>query len=97
MASSAYVTFLAIALASIGAVLLGGLAYEDFKEREQISRAKIAICGVVLVFLGFLIEAISYVYQVDKWGAVAIILVIAILSGLLGWLVLLIWSRLIGS
>lgn len=81
----AYISFLGIAFAGIGAVLLGGLAYEDFKERGQLGRANRAIWGISLLFLGFLLAAGSYGWQIGKWTAVIILIVFAVVWGLAGW------------
>jgi len=89
----AYISFLGIAFAGIGAVLLGGLAYGDFKERGQPRRANGAICGILLLFLGFLIAACSYVWPIGKWTAVVVLIVIAIVSGLLGWIIAVLFRR----
>lgn len=53
----ARILFLGIALTGIGAVLLGGLAYGDFKKRGLIRQANGALSGTLLLFLGFLIAA----------------------------------------
>jgi hypothetical protein len=89
----AYITFLGIALAGIGAVLLGGLAYGDFKERGKLGWANGAICGILLLFLGFFIGAGSYVWPIGKWTAVIVLIVIAIVSGLLGCIIALLFRR----
>ena len=89
----ARILFLGIALTGIGAVLLGGLAYGDFKKRGLIRQANGALSGILLLFLGFLIAAGTYVWPIGKWTAVIVLIIIGIVTGLVGWIIALLIRR----
>jgi len=89
-----YITFIGIALADIGAVLLGGLAYIDFKNRGLSRQANGARSGILLLFFGFIIAAGAYVWPIGEWKAVtALIIIFGIIIGLVLWIIALLFRR----
>ncbi|MCX6009272.1 MAG: hypothetical protein NTW48_04460 [Chloroflexi bacterium] len=80
-----WASFSGVACAAAGGFLLGGLVYKDFKERGQLRRACGAIWGISLLFLGLLLAAGSYGWQIGGRIGVLVLVPCAILWGVAAW------------
>lgn len=80
-----FIYFVGIAFVGIGGMLLGGLAYADFKERGQLRRANGAIWGISFLFIGFLLASGYYGWQISGWFGVLLSIICAVVWVLVAW------------
>jgi L-fuculose-phosphate aldolase len=80
-----WISFLGTGLASLGAVTLARLAYEDFKKRRKEREARSVRIGIIFLFVGFLLAAGSYFGQTLGWCGFVLLLALTCMGALLGF------------